>query len=197
MKMGKRKVLRKENVSKIDRPLYHLWPEKVIEELLAYLEFARAEGFQRAEIDESCAEHLSRWNHNGPYTSDQVKRKLQRLWQEYGPDDDLSRDPERIYVKGSNSLSWFYNEEQKKEVAKRTSEIRREQALASTYAPRQLRSASKQVIESPSPSDRLKSTRGSTIGFSQGSLALPQSTFIPDSLGEVSRLVAMRLQRKS
>lgn len=200
--MGKRKRSRKEKVPKPDRPLYSLWPEEVVEELIAFLEYARAEGFQKAQINESAAQHLSFWSHNGRYSSDQIKRKLHRLRHEYGPEDDISGDLDKIYVEGSNSLTWF-NEGQKEKIAKRVSEIRKEQELVHTYSPRKLRSGSKQITESPGPASRLRSESRSNIDFSSRSRGQHGATthslrrrLIMDSLGEVSSLIAMRLRRK-
>ncbi|KAF2228582.1 hypothetical protein EV356DRAFT_512710 [Viridothelium virens] len=166
--MGRRKKPRKEKVPKPDRPLHCLWPEEAIEELIAFLDYAGAEGFEKAQINESAAEHLSLCCHNGRYSSDQVMRKLHWLRQFFGPQDDRSRDLDRIYIERSSNLTWF-NEGQKVKIAKRTSEIRKERGLAHMHSSRTLRSGSKQITESPGLASRLRSESRSTTGLSRGS----------------------------
>ncbi|OCT45181.1 hypothetical protein CLCR_05568 [Cladophialophora carrionii] len=144
--MGGRKRSRKDKVPKPDRPLHSLWPEEVIEELIAFLDYAKAEGFQKAQINESAAQHLSLWSHNGRYSPDQIRRKLHLLRHGFGPEDDITGDLDMIYVDGSKNLTWF-NEGQEERVAKRTLEIRKEKELEDTYSPRKLRSGSKQITK--------------------------------------------------
>ncbi|KAI9693061.1 MAG: hypothetical protein M1822_005056 [Bathelium mastoideum] len=169
--------------------------EKLIEELIAFFEYARAEGFEKAQINESAAQHLSFWGYNGQYSSDQIRHKLHRLRHAYGPEDDNSGDLDNIYVEGSNNLTWF-NEGQQERIAKRTSEIRKEQELAHMYSPRKLRSGSKQITESPGLASTLRSESRSSIGFSGGNRGQYAAATHPlrprlvaDSLREVSQLV--------
>ncbi|KAI9696319.1 MAG: hypothetical protein M1820_008161 [Bogoriella megaspora] len=176
--MGKRKRSRKGKVSNSDRPLSRLWPDAVVEELIAFLEFARAEGFHKAQINESAAQHISIWSKNGRYSSDDIVRKLHRLRYDYGPENDTSGDRDKIYVEGSSSLTWF-NEGQKEKIAKRTSEIKKEQELTYMYSPRRLRSGSMQIAESPSPASRARSKSRSTIGFSRGNLGPHVAAVLP------------------
>ena len=200
--MPRRKISRTNKVLKPDRPLHGLWPEEVIEELLAFLDYARAEGFQKAQINESAAQHLSLWSHNGRYSPDQIRRKLHLLRHGFGPEDDISGDLDMIYIDGSENLTWF-NEGQREKIAKRTSEIRKEKEREDMYSPRKLRSGSQQITASPDPAGRVRSESRSTFNVSRGNRGPLRSTIhslqkrlIAEGLGEVSSPIAMWLRRK-
>ena len=127
----------------------NVWTESEIEHLLVYLQFARAEHYPRDAADNGITVYM---NEESSRTIDvsQVQRKLQWLWYEYGPDDQLKKDWTQIYDLGIDCLSWC-DLEQRGEIKSRADRMRQ------TMTPKTLRSGKTIVKRSEAGDTRHRS----------------------------------------
>ena len=163
--MGKRKRARKEETTTAGSQHRDLWTEEVIKELLAFLDYGAQKNLKPAEIDEEAAQHLTIECCNGDYSSTQVRSKLRRLWNNYGPSDDISPKPEKIYEEGSKILSWVQGGEME-EIALRTKVIMHQKHAEFLVSPRKTRSSSHGLNKSTTSPNRFRcASASSTITF--------------------------------
>ena len=118
------------------------WAESEIEHLLVYLEFARAEHYPRDAADNGITVYVNEQSSRSIDVS-QVQRKLQWLWYEYGPEDQLRKDWRRIYDLGIDCLSWCDLEQRRKTKG-------RAEQMRQTMTPKMLRSG-KTILKRSEP----------------------------------------------
>ena len=159
--MGKRKRTEKGKAKPVAWQHRFLWPERVIEELLAFLDFGVQRNMSPAEINEEAAQHLVQEFDSSDYMSNKVGNKLRTLWREYGPSDDVSGNRDKIYEEGSKSLSWV-KEGQREIIARRTKAIMHQKHTDFITSPRKTRSGSQAFNKGNAPPSRLGSARASS-----------------------------------
>ena len=168
--MGKRKRSKNGNTLAAAQHSRELWLDSMIEELLSYLDYAVQRNMEPAEIDDEAANHLTqRYVSSGyRYSSRQVRNKLRWLWNSYGPNNDNSGNPHKIYEQGSKDISWV-TEDQMKGIADRTKEIAHNKHVEFLQSPRKTRSASQATNRSTASPSHLGSISARSVTTSRGS----------------------------
>ena len=169
--MAKRKRSRMNKSTNAANQHRRIWPEEVTEELIAFLDYGVHKKMGPADINEEAAQHLTTTCGDGDYSSAQVKTKLRWLWMQFGPNDDLSGNPDRIYEEGSKNLSWL-EEGQRERIADRFKAISDQKLIEFYTSPRQTRSGSQALNRSTASPGRFRSgSPSSTVTFNSSKIS--------------------------
>jgi hypothetical protein len=156
-----------------------IWPETIVEELLAYLDSGvtfldpetKAEVERKHEdVDEAISQHLNAVYEDGNYSpeplrqfsSAQVRDKLRRLWATHCREEFNGRDWKIIYRYGSSCLMSSKDPEQADRVARRSGVIKVKWVERYLRSPRKTRAGSQLSRENHPPPWRSRSASSSS-----------------------------------
>ena len=176
--MGKRKRSKKGKAPPVAHQNRNLWPERVLEELLAFLDYGVHKKMKPPEINDEAAQHLTDECGNGDYSSIQARSKFRWFWSEFGPNDAVSGDFDMIYEEGSKNLCWFKNGQREK-IAYRTKAIMHKKHIEYLTSPRKTRSGSQALERSGASPNRFGSASASSAITFRGSKTAWTTKFHP------------------
>jgi hypothetical protein len=156
-----------------------IWPESIVEELLAYLDSGvtsldpgtkAAVERKSEEVDEEISQHLNAMHKDGNYSpeqlrqfsSAQVRDKLRRLWATHCREEFDGRDWKIIYRHGSSCLISSEDPEQADRMARRSGVIKVKWVEQYLRSPRKTRAGSQLRREHHPPSWRSRSASSSS-----------------------------------
>ena len=169
---------KKEKAPTVAHQNRKLWPERVLEELLAFLDYGVHEKMKPPEINKEAAQHLTDECGNGDYSSIQVRSKFRWFWSEFGPNDGVSGNFDMIYEEGSKHLSWLENE-QRERIAYRTKVIMHKKHTEYLTSPMKTRSGSQALERSGTSPNRFGSASASSVINFRGSKTVQTTKFHP------------------